>query len=134
MNSNISFTHSHTHMCARPHSQTQFSTPLGESPWLSAQCVTKPQSSAFPDSERWINLTKWNTCMCRWWEFLTNCVSVFICICTQTQSGILVSTESMWEEQFLLVSVYSVHVSVLCWAPIGHLFMCHMPNTHSLML
>lgn len=85
--------------------QTQFSTPLGESPWLNAQCVTKPQSGAFPDSERWIKLAKWNTCMCRWWEFLSHCICVFICICTQTRSGRLVPTQSAWEEQSLLVSV-----------------------------
>lgn len=89
------------HMRARTHTEakTHFSTPLGESPWLSAQCVTKPHSSTFPDSERWIKLAKWNTCMCRWWEFLSDCICVFICVCTQTQSGRLVPTVGVWEEQ-----------------------------------
>lgn len=82
MNSNISSTHTHMHTHAHTHR-----TPLGESPWLSAQCVTKPQSSAFPDSERWIKLAKWNTRMCRWWEFLCSCICVYLHLHTNTVWG-----------------------------------------------
>lgn len=114
-------------MRAPSHTETQFSTPLGESPWLGAQCVTKPQSSAFPDSERWIKLAKWNTCMCKWWEFLSNCICVYLNLHTTT----------VWETcsnpkcvggtiltGFSLISPCEHSLVSSCWSPF-HGRSCH---------
>ena len=113
---------SHTH----PHAHTRVRTPRGDSPWQCAQCVTKPHSCAFPDSESGIRLAEWNFWICRRWL----CVFVWLHICVYLCLRINVACEahasSRCGGEGMLGSgctFIGLYMNALQWAPGGQYFM-----------